>query len=111
MAFDRREFLKVSAGVAGATTLGTLAGCATSSAPAVAGANPKVVIVGAGFGGSTCARYLKMWDPKIEVTVIEPNDKFTSCPFSNTVLAGINNMEDITFGYDHVKKVVNNWVQ
>ena len=109
MAFDRREFLKISAGVAGATSLGTLTGCA--SGPAVAKARPKVVIVGAGFGGATCARYLKLWDPKIEVTVIEPNDKFVSCPFSNTVLAGTNKMEDITFTYDFVKKSTDNWVQ
>jgi NADPH-dependent 2,4-dienoyl-CoA reductase/sulfur reductase-like enzyme len=110
MAFDRREFLKVSAGVAGATSLGVLTGCA-GTGPAVAKARPKVVIVGAGFGGSTCARYLKMWEPKIEVTVIEPNDKFVSCPTSNGVLAGLTKMEDITFTYDHVRKSVDNWVQ
>ncbi|KAF0100392.1 MAG: sulfide dehydrogenase (flavocytochrome) flavoprotein subunit [bacterium] len=110
MAFDRRDFLKVSAGVAGAASLGTLAGCA-GTGPAAGGARPKVVIVGAGFGGATCARYLKMWEPKIEVTVIEPNDAFTSCPYSNTVLAGINTMQDITFGYDNVKKVVDKWVK
>ena len=112
MAFDRREFLKISAGVTGAASLGSLAGCAgTGGAPAAGGARPKVVIVGAGFGGATCARYLKLWDPKIEITVIEPNDKFTSCPFSNTVLAGINKMEDITFGYDHVMKSADKWVK
>ncbi len=110
MAFDRREFLKVTAGAAGVASLGTLAGCA-SATPATSNARYKVVIVGAGYGGSTCARYLKMWEPKIEVTVIEPNDKFISCPFSNTVLAGINNLEDISFGYDNVKKVVDAWVQ
>ncbi|MBK6742070.1 MAG: FAD-dependent oxidoreductase [Hydrogenophilales bacterium] len=106
MTFDRREFLKISAG-AGAVAVAGLSGCATS----VASARPKVVVVGAGFGGSTFARYLKMWEPKAEITLIEPNDKFTSCPFSNTVLAGINQMEDITFGYDHIKKVVDAWVQ
>lgn len=110
MAFDRREFLKVSAGVAGAASLGSLAGCA-GTGPAAGGARPKVVIVGAGFGGATCARYLKLWEPRIELTVIEPNDVFTSCPYSNTVLAGINNMQDITFGYDNVKKVVDKWVK
>ncbi|MEW5787646.1 MAG: NAD(P)/FAD-dependent oxidoreductase [Pseudomonadota bacterium] len=109
MAFDRREFLKVSAGVAGATSLGALTGCA--SGPSAGGARPKVVIVGAGYGGATCARYLKMWEPNIEVTVIEPNDFFTSCPFSNTVLAGINNLSDISFTYDFVKKSADNWVK
>lgn len=106
MTFDRRNFLKASAGVA---ALGALAGCATQ-APTVGGARPKVVIVGAGFGGATCARYLKLWDPKIEVTVIESNDKFVSCPFSNTVLAGISKLEDLTFPYDNLKKVVDKFV-
>jgi NADPH-dependent 2,4-dienoyl-CoA reductase/sulfur reductase-like enzyme len=106
MTFDRREFLKISAG-AGAVAVTGLSGCATS----VASARPKVVVVGAGFGGSTFARYLKMWEPKAEITMIEPNDKFVSCPFSNTVLAGINKMEDISFGYDNIKKVVDAWVQ
>lgn len=105
MTIDRREFLKVSAGAAGAVTLSGLAGCATTG-----GAKPKVVVVGAGFGGSTFARYLKTWAPQAEVTVIEPNAVFTSCPFSNTVLAGTNKMEDITMPYDNVRKVVDNWV-
>ncbi|OYY93116.1 MAG: flavocytochrome C [Hydrogenophilales bacterium 28-61-23] len=105
---DRREFLKVTAGAAGAVTVSGLAGCA--SAPAVAKAAPKVVVVGAGFGGATFSRYLKLWYPQAEVTVIEPNAVFTSCPFSNTVLAGINKMEDITMPYDNIKNVVNNFV-
>jgi NADPH-dependent 2,4-dienoyl-CoA reductase/sulfur reductase-like enzyme len=108
MAFNRRDFLKIS-GASGALAVTSLSGCATTSSSGAA--RPKVVVVGAGFGGSTFARYLKMWEPKAEITVIEPNDKFTSCPFSNTVLAGINQMEDITFGYDNIKKVVDAWVQ
>jgi len=108
MAIDRREFLKVSAGAAGAVAVGSLAGCAGS--PAIAKAAPKVVVVGAGFGGSTFARYMKMWYPQAEITIIEPNTAFVSCPFSNTVLAGINKMEDITLPYDNIKSVVNNFV-
>jgi hypothetical protein len=107
MAIDRREFLKVSAGAAGAAAVG-LTGCASS--PAIAKSAPKVVVVGAGFGGSTFARYMKMWYPQAEVTIIEPNPVFTSCPFSNTVLAGINKMEDLTLPYDNIKAVVNNFV-
>lgn len=109
MAFDRREFLKISAGVTGAASISALTGCA--SGPAVPSGPYKVVIVGAGFGGATCARYLKMWEPKIEVTIIEPNANFVSCPTSNGVLAGLTKMEDITFTYDHLKKAVNNFVQ
>ncbi|MBU1664974.1 MAG: FAD-dependent oxidoreductase, partial [Gammaproteobacteria bacterium] len=107
MTIDRREFLKVSAGAAGAVTLSGLAGCASTS---IANAKPKVVVVGAGFGGATFARYIKLWAPQAEVTVIEPNPVFTSCPFSNTVLAGINKMDDIEMPYTYIKQVVDNFV-
>jgi sulfide dehydrogenase [flavocytochrome c] flavoprotein chain len=71
-----------------------------------AGARPKVVIVGAGYGGATCARYLKLWEPRVEVTVIEPNARFYSCPMSNTVLAGMNRLGDISFPYEYLRKTV-----
>jgi NADPH-dependent 2,4-dienoyl-CoA reductase/sulfur reductase-like enzyme len=51
-----------------------------------------------------------MWAPKAHVTLIEPNAKFTSCPYSNTVLAGINTVEDLTHPYDYLKKAVDNFV-
>jgi NADPH-dependent 2,4-dienoyl-CoA reductase/sulfur reductase-like enzyme len=62
------------------------------------------VVVGAGFGGATCAKYLRTWGPNIDVTLIEPNDKFVSCPISNWVLAGMKSMDDITHGYDKLSK-------
>jgi len=112
MTFDRREFLKVSAGAAGVAAVGGIAGCASAGAPAAAsGKGPKVVVVGAGFGGSTFARYLKQWTPNAEITLIEPLDAFVSCPFSNTILAGINKMEDITLPYDNLKQTVDHWVK
>jgi len=113
MSLNRRQFLQSSAGVAGVATVGSLTGCATTQAPAVAAkkGRPKVVVVGAGFGGGTCARYIKMWEPYIEVTVIEPNEKFVSCPVSNDVLAGYRKMEDITFGYGNLQGIVDSWVK
>ena len=112
MSFNRRQFLQSSAGVAGVATVGSLTGCATQ-APAVAAkkGRPKVVVVGAGFGGATCARYIKMWEPHIEVTVIEPNDKFVSCPVSNDVLAGYRKIDDITFSYNNLQGLVDSWVK
>jgi NADPH-dependent 2,4-dienoyl-CoA reductase/sulfur reductase-like enzyme len=108
MTLDRREFLKVSAGTAGAVTLGGLAtGCASIGSAG----GPKVVVVGAGFGGSTFSRYLKQWYPAAHITLIEPNEAFVTCPFSNTVLAGINKMEDITLPYDNLKKTVDAFVK
>lgn len=100
MTLNRRDFLKVS----GAGAAVALTGCATQSAPAVNKANPHVVVVGAGFGGATCAKYLKQWGPNIDVTLIEPNDKFVSCPISNWVLGGLKTMDDITMGYDNLPK-------
>jgi NADPH-dependent 2,4-dienoyl-CoA reductase/sulfur reductase-like enzyme len=100
MTLNRRDFLKVS----GAGAAVALTGCATQSAPSASKGNPHVVVVGAGFGGATCAKYLKQWGPNIDVTLIEPNDKFVSCPISNWVLGGIKTMDDITHGYDNLPK-------
>ena len=36
----------------------------------------------------------------IEVTLVEPNSAFVSCPFSNLVLGGSKTMADITKPYD-----------
>ncbi len=102
MSFNRRDFLKVSG--AGAASM-LAAGCATQSATtSTAKASPKVVVVGAGFGGATCAKYIRRWGPHIQVTLVEPNDKFVSCPISNWVLGGIKTMDDITHGYDNLPK-------
>ena len=101
MTLNRRDFLKIS----GAGAAVTLAGCATQSgAPSASKARPHVVVVGAGFGGATCAKYLRQWGPNIDVTLIEPNDKFVSCPISNWVLGGLRTMDDITHGYDNLPK-------
>jgi sulfide dehydrogenase [flavocytochrome c] flavoprotein chain len=89
----RRDFLKL----AGAATL---AGCATRGASAKA----RVVVIGAGYGGATAAKYVAMWDPDIEVTVVERGTQFISCPISNLVLGGNRTMQDITRGYDGLRK-------
>ncbi len=78
-----------------------LAGCATggASGPSIG----RVVIVGAGFGGSTAARYLRMWGGNVDVTLVDRNANFVSCPISNLVLGGHKQMADITRGYDGLK--------
>ncbi len=100
MAIDRRGFLKY----AGAGFATTLAGLAVPSTAFAKKGKPKVVIVGAGFGGSTCAKYLRMWDSNIEVTLIEANDKFYSCPLSNWVVGGMLTMKDLTKSYKGLLK-------
>jgi sulfite dehydrogenase len=60
-------------------------------------------VVGGGFGGSTAARYLKMWGGNVDVTLVERNPNFISCPISNLVIGGHKQMADITRGYDGLK--------
>jgi sulfide dehydrogenase [flavocytochrome c] flavoprotein chain len=64
----------------------------------------RVVVVGGGFGGATTARYLKMLDPAIAVTLIEPSQNFVTCPFSNMVLGGLKTMPQITHSYAGVRR-------
>ena len=89
----RRDFLKL----AGAASL---AGCA-SGAPAKA----RVVIVGGGFGGATAAKYIRHWDPSIDVVLIERDADFVSCPISNLVLGGFSGMQDITQSRDGLRRL------
>jgi len=62
-----------------------------------------VVIVGGGFGGATAAKYLKLFNANLSVTLIEPSTSYVTCPFSNTVIGGLNSMEYITQNYDALK--------
>jgi sulfide dehydrogenase [flavocytochrome c] flavoprotein chain len=99
--FERREFLKMAGASAALAAAGVVPGCATTTAPAKA----RVVIVGGGFGGATAAKYLRLWDPSIDVVLIERESSFISCPISNLVLAGYAEMADLTRGYDGLRRI------
>lgn len=61
---------------------------------------PHIVVVGGGFAGSTCAKYLKMWGgSSIQVTIIEPNATYISPILSNLVLNNQKTIADISFNY------------
>ena len=103
MKMNRRDFVKA----AGAATAVSLVGV-----PHLAlGAGKKVVIVGGGTGGATAARYIKMADDTVDVTIIEPNEQYHTCYLSNEVLSGDRKIESITFGYDNLKGMGINVVQ
>jgi len=73
---------------------------ATARLHAAAGSTKaRVVVVGGGFGGATCARYLKRFAPALAVTLVEPAETFVTCPMSNAVLGGLMELEQITYGY------------
>ena len=92
MTLSRRRFAKQLATLA--------AGAAATSARSIAFAGGgRVVVVGAGFGGATAAKYIRMWAPDVQVTLVERNREFISCPLSNRILAGQADLVDLTRGY------------
>ena len=97
----RRQLLQGLAGGAALGVLGLTAGCASPAAAK----GPRVVVVGGGYGGATAAKYVRMWsDYQINVTLVEPNASFVSCPISNLVLGGSKTMADITTPYDNLAR-------
>jgi sulfide dehydrogenase [flavocytochrome c] flavoprotein subunit len=93
----RRQFLKLTGGLTASVALG---------APSIlyGAAQKRVVIIGGGAGGASAARYLRMTDPKIEVTLIEPNKEFYTCFMSNEVLSGERRLDSIKFNYEGLKR-------
>lgn len=92
MAITRRDFIKVIGGsaalsLAGLPLIGRTAGKA------------KVIVIGGGYAGATAAKYLRMANADIEVTLIEKGKTYVSCPLSNEVLAGERQIESLTFDY------------
>jgi NADPH-dependent 2,4-dienoyl-CoA reductase/sulfur reductase-like enzyme len=93
---NRRDFLKRAAAGASAAML---------PMPALAqNGGGRVVVVGGGFAGATCARMIKRLDPRITVTLIDANRTFTACPFSNEVIAGLRDIKDQQFDYERVSE-------
>ncbi len=90
---NRRQFLGLGAASA-------LAGCASFDG----NETPRVLIIGAGFGGATCAKYLAMGDPRLHVVLVDRVQEFVSCPMSNLVVGGSRSMQDLTLRFDGLKK-------
>ncbi len=96
--FTRRNFIKtVGGGAAAASVLGF---------PTIlkAGGSKHVVVVGGGTGGATAAKYIRMADASIKVTLIEPNKHYYTCYLSNEVLSGERKLDSIKFGYDGLQQ-------
>jgi sulfide dehydrogenase [flavocytochrome c] flavoprotein chain len=97
---DRSSRRAVLGGIAAS---GVLAAFGLPSARAAGKAAPRVVVIGGGFAGASCARLVKDEDRGIAVTLIEPNATYVACPFSNAVIAGLRQIESQTFGYDRLR--------
>jgi len=93
MALTRRDFVKWLS--ASAALSGSI-GCATATTSKTVG---RVVVIGGGYAGATAAKYVRMWGPDIEVTLVERDAEFVSCPLSNRVLAGVIQLKVLTRDY------------
>lgn len=92
---DRRSFLQASA----ALTLGV----SSLNASAMRGA--KVVVIGGGYGGATAAKYIRLLSrQRIEVTLVEPEQSFISCPLSNLVIGGSRTLADLSRPYSSLTR-------
>ncbi|MDD5366191.1 MAG: FAD-dependent oxidoreductase [Gallionellaceae bacterium] len=96
-AYDRRAFIKALSAAPAASIL------SISNAHA-AKVKARVVVVGGGYGGATAAKYLRLLDPGIEVTLIERETVYTSCPLSNEVVSGERAIETLQVGYKGIQK-------
>lgn len=97
--FNRRDFIKTAA------ALGALSFAPYASAMGKKPPIGRVVVIGGGYAGTSAAKYIRMWSMgSIEVVVIEPSPQFISCPLSNLVLGGSQQINDLTFGYDLLQK-------
>lgn len=91
MSRNRREFLRA----VGAVTAVGMAGLPVTAKAA----SGRVVVIGGGFGGATAAKYLRLWSTDLDVTLVERDAQFVSCPLSNRILAGTTTLADLTRGY------------
>lgn len=86
------------------STLGLLGACAAPGPQVGTKRLARVVIVGAGYGGATTARYLKHWGgDSIDVVLIDRNPQFISCPLSNLVIGGSRTIAAQTVGYQGLR--------
>lgn len=96
---QRRQFIQMMGAGAVASSV---AGCALGPIDAK---GAKVVVIGGGYGGATAAKYVRKFSNyTADVTLIEPNQHFISCPLSNLVIGGSKQIEDITISYEGLSK-------
>jgi sulfite dehydrogenase len=97
--FSRRDILKAGGA---ASILAAFAGCA--AVPETRKPIGRVIVIGGGYGGATCAKYLRMWSGgAIEVFLIERDPMFVSCPTSNLVIGGSRTLAEITHSRDRLR--------
>ena len=93
--FTRRQFFSLA---------GSLPFAGALTRQVRANTRARVVVVGGGFGGATCAKYLRRADPRLEITLVTPQRQFITCPFSNAALAGLRDVASLTYTYQTLQE-------
>lgn len=75
-----------------------LVGCANL----IGQAKPQVVVVGGGWGGLGAVRALAA-EQVAAVTLVEPNERFMSCPMSGHYVAGVGSLDELLHSYQRVE--------
>ena len=63
------------------------------------GSAARIVIVGGGIAGATCAIFLRRYEPALEVTLVEPRRIYVTKSFSNAVLADFQSLDELNHTY------------
>ncbi len=82
----RRDFLRA----------GLLAAATAMPWRTRAASGARVVVVGGGFAGASCALALRRLAPALDVTMVDPHPRYVTCPMSNAVIAELRSLESIT---------------
>ncbi len=90
----RRGFLRIAGGAALATPWFWTRNAGARAA--------RVVVIGGGAGGAILARTLARSGAGLDITLIEPKARYTTCFFSNRYITGLQDFDSITHGYDRL---------
>ena len=91
---SRRAWLNQALGLLSVAAAPTLAFAQNSA---------RIVIVGGGVGGATAAKYLKLFNPALQVTLIEKNPVYVRPYGSSEVLNQHATMDELNVSYDALK--------
>jgi sulfide dehydrogenase [flavocytochrome c] flavoprotein chain len=89
----RRTFIRVAA-----------LSLAAIGAPGARAARARIAIIGGGFGGSACALLLKRADPALDVTLVDPVERYVTCPMSNEVVVGARTIDSLTLTREGLRR-------
>ncbi len=111
---SRRLFNKRLATVAGglaASSLPTSQSFAQKKSKKAARGAGRVVIIGGGVGGISVAKFIHEKAPKINITLIEPRETYTSCFFSNQYVGGFRSLKSLNHSYSAVQSIGIHWIK